>query len=79
VIYIDLDNDGVRDANEQWTTTDASGNFVLNGLAVGAWKIREILPTGWAQTTPANNYGISVTVTAGQQVSGKLFGTRKIA
>jgi uncharacterized protein (DUF2141 family) len=78
-VYIDLDNDSVRDGNELFTTTDANGNWTLAGLAAGTYKVRQIVQTGWKQTTPSNNYGLNVTLATNQIVSGKLFGSKKIA
>jgi uncharacterized delta-60 repeat protein len=78
-VWIDLDNDKIVDSNETTTTTDASGNYKLSNLAAGTYKVRQLLPGGWAQTTPANGYGINVTIATNQSVCGKLFGARKIA
>jgi hypothetical protein len=78
-VFIDLDNDLQLDANEKWTTTDASGNFILSALTAGTYKVRTLQPAGWAQTTPSNGYGINVTLSTGQKATGKLFGSRKIA
>ena len=47
------------------------------GLAAGTYKLRQLLPTGWDQTTPASGYGISVTVASNQMATGKLFGEVK--
>jgi hypothetical protein len=79
IVYIDLDNDSIHDSNELFTTTDASGNWSLTGLGAGTYKVRQLLQTGWKQTTPTNNYGLNVTLIANQSVSGKLFGSKKIA
>jgi hypothetical protein len=78
-VYIDLDNDKVLDGNEKSTTTNASGFFALSGLAAGTYKVREVLPAGWTQTTPANGYGINVTLSTNQSVGGKFFGCRQTA
>jgi GH25 family lysozyme M1 (1,4-beta-N-acetylmuramidase) len=78
-VFIDLDNDYTLDANEKRTTTDGSGNYILSGLVAGTYKVRTLQPTGWAQTTPANGYGINVTLSTGQKATGKLFGSRRIA
>jgi hypothetical protein len=77
-IWIDLDNDKVIDANEAKATTDANGNWKLSGLVAGTYKVRQWLPAGWSQTTPSNGYGISVTVSTNQAVTGKLFGEKMI-
>jgi hypothetical protein len=78
-VFIDLDNDYTLDANEKWTTTDGNGNFTLGNLVAGTYKVRTLQPAGWVQTTPANGYGINVTLSTGQKATGKLFGSRKIA
>ncbi|MFO0808744.1 MAG: carboxypeptidase-like regulatory domain-containing protein [Gemmataceae bacterium] len=55
VIYIDLNSNGVRDADEPFTTTDGNGNFTFAGLATGSnapafYRIRQELPDGyWTQ------------------------------
>ncbi|HTL30328.1 MAG TPA: SdrD B-like domain-containing protein [Tepidisphaeraceae bacterium] len=78
-VYIDLDNDSILDLNEVFTTTDGNGNWMLSGLAAGTYKVRQVLQSGWKQTTPSNNYGLNVTLATNQSVSGKLFGSKKIA
>jgi hypothetical protein len=78
-VYIDVDNDSILDPNEQSTTTDVNGNWTFWGLSAGTYKIRQILPNGWKQTTPANNYGLNVTVASTQIVRDKLFGSKQIA
>ena len=78
-VYIDLDNDSVLDSNEVFATTDANGAWTLSGLAAGTYKVRQVLLTGWKQTTPSNNYGLNVTLAANQVIGGKLFGSKKIA
>ncbi|MGB7161117.1 MAG: SdrD B-like domain-containing protein [Tepidisphaeraceae bacterium] len=77
-VWLDLDLDKVIDANEPKTTTDASGNYKFASLVSGTYKVRQQLPAGWAQTTPTGGYGIGVTLTTGQAVTGQLFGERKI-
>ena len=54
--------------------TDASGNYTFASLAAATYKVREVLQSGYVQTTPSNNFGISVTLAAGQTMSGKNFG-----
>jgi ELWxxDGT repeat protein len=78
-VYIDLDNDSILDANERFTTTDSLGRWYFDGLAAGTYKIRQVLQTGWRQTTPTNNYGVNATVSGNQAISGKLFGSKQVA
>ena len=72
-VWLDLDNDGVLDANEARQLTDANGHFTFSGLAAGSYKFREVVPTGWTQTSPAGGFGLSITLTAGQVKSGSSF------
>ena len=72
-VWNDLDNDGVLDSNEVRQITDSTGKFTFAGLAAGTYKFREVVPTGWTQTSPANGFGLSITLTAGQVKSGSSF------
>jgi hypothetical protein len=75
-IYNDANNNSKLDAGEKTTLTDASGHYSLSSLAAGPYKIREVLKTGWTQTTPTNNYGWTITLAMNQSVSAKDFGTK---
>jgi hypothetical protein len=61
------------------TTTDASGNFTFSSLPAGAFTISEVVPPGFAQTTPGGAGTIAVTLAAGQTATGFLFGNRAAA
>ena len=60
-IYLDANNNGV-DAGELFTTTNASGAYDFNSVPAGALIVRQILPSGDTQTSPANGYGIHITM-----------------
>ncbi len=64
-IYLDANNNGQLDAGELSTTTDSSGDYSFGNVSPEALIVRQILPTGDAQTNPADGYGIHVAVTAG--------------
>jgi hypothetical protein len=59
-------------------TTDASGAFSFTGLAAGAYVLSEIVPAGFTQTAPPAPGTIAVTLTAGQNLTGLLFGNQAI-
>jgi protocatechuate 3,4-dioxygenase beta subunit len=50
-IFLDTNGDGVPQATEPTTTTDPFGTFRFNNLAPGTYKIREVTPPGYFQTT----------------------------
>jgi cyclophilin family peptidyl-prolyl cis-trans isomerase len=70
-VFIDQNNNGVLDASEVSTTTDANGGYTFTALDPGTYTVREVVPTGWSETSAAS---YSVTVAAGQVVTGKDFG-----
>ena len=72
-VYVDLDNDSVKDAGEVSTTTSSNGSYLFQNLDPGTHKVREIVPPGWSQTFPTSNFGISVSLGAGENVTGKNF------
>jgi uncharacterized protein (DUF2141 family) len=59
--------------------TDASGNFTFIGLAAGTYVLSEAVPTGFNQTAPASPGTFSVTLAAGQNATGFLFGNQQQA
>jgi protocatechuate 3,4-dioxygenase beta subunit len=75
-VYVDLNHDGKYESNENSKVTDANGNFSFAGLNPGTYTIRVKNPTGFAQTTPAG--GFQVTVAAGQSVAAGIFGEKHI-
>jgi hypothetical protein len=76
-VYNDANNNSKLDSGEKTTTTDGSGQYTFSGLVSGSYKIRQILQSGWVQTTPTNNYGWTITLGSNQQLSGKDFGTKQ--
>jgi Ca2+-binding RTX toxin-like protein len=52
IIYVDYDNDGHRDYNEPWTTTNPDGSYTITDVNPGTNSVREQLPAGMAQSYP---------------------------
>ena len=76
-IYDDPNTDGVFDTLVASTTTDASGDFSISGLAAGDYEVAIVIPGGsfLTQTTPLANGGrISANVVSGQFVENAVFG-----
>jgi hypothetical protein len=78
-VYADINKDGKFDTGDVSATTDTSGNWSIKSLAAGTYVIRIAAKTGWSQTKPTANGGVTVTLSSGQTKSGVLFGEHKIA
>ncbi|QEG20491.1 putative Ig domain-containing protein [Mariniblastus fucicola] len=49
-VYADLNENGVRDADEPMSTTDRDGVFSIAGLDAGTYNLRADLPAGWVES-----------------------------
>ncbi len=56
-IYVDSNTNGLWDSGEPKTTTDASGNYSINGVYAGTHSIAEIQQSGWQQVFPGSAPG----------------------
>ncbi|MEZ5323648.1 MAG: SdrD B-like domain-containing protein [Verrucomicrobiales bacterium] len=56
-LLADPDKDGVYTATGTTTTTDASGNYFFDGLAVGSYKISVTPPAGYSATADLDGVG----------------------
>jgi len=74
-VFVDLNQDGKFESNEPSVLTDAAGNWSIAGLAAGSYIVRVALPLAIRPTTPT---ALAITLSAGQFVSGKLFGETTI-
>lgn len=71
-VFIDKNKNGHLDSREIVTTTDANGNYVLNGKP-GLYRIREVVQTGATETSPPGGVYV-VRMKPGQVVAGMNFG-----
>src|SRR5262249_46754650 len=71
-VYLDQDNNGQFDAGEASTTTNAQGYYEFSHLPAGPYTVRQVLPAGWTQSSPAGG-GNAVTLAAGQFVTDRDF------
>ena len=77
-VWVDLDRDAVRDVGDEPTvTTDQFGRFSFS-LAPGTYQVREVLPAGWVQTSPAGGGPLTFTVAAGSGTAPRSFGTAQV-
>jgi hypothetical protein len=73
-IFIDANNNGILEATEPTTVTNATGAYAFGNLAAANYTVREVQQAGWAQTTP--NPG-PVSVTGGANITGINFGNNQ--
>jgi subtilisin-like proprotein convertase family protein len=76
-VYVDTNHNGVLDPGEPTAVTDAKGNYSFTGLQPGAYRVREVVPSGDTQTT-ANPTPISGALD-GTSVTGVNFGNFQLA
>src|SRR5205807_2408950 len=52
-VYVDYDNDGARGPGEPFAVTDANGNYTIDHVALGSFRVREEPQAGWTCSAPA--------------------------
>ena len=52
-IFLDSNDNGIYDEDDESTTTDANGNYAFTNLQAGVYRIHEVNQTGWLQRDPA--------------------------
>jgi len=52
IIFLDLNDDGVRGENEPSQTTDEKGHYRFSNLRARTYVVREVVPDGYRQTYP---------------------------
>jgi len=90
--FNDLNGNCVKDSLEQglpgWTinlsgcgfyastTTDSLGQYCFDSLSACTYTVSEVTQSGWTQTCPAPPGTYTVNLSAGQQVTGIIFGNK---
>lgn len=78
-VYIDGNDDGIYDPLfEAGAQTDASGGFSIGGVRTGTYRLRQVLPAGWARTAPRPDAHVA-TAGSGQPAGPFVFGTIQLA
>ena len=72
-VYLDQDNDGIRDTGEASATTGAFGDYAFIHLAAGTYNVRQVAPAGWAGSAPTGGAHV-VTLAADQFLGDRNFG-----
>jgi hypothetical protein len=73
-VYLDLDDDGVLDADETSVRTNNAGKFVFT-TTPGTYTIRIVQQPGWFRTTQPS---FLVALGAGEVAADRLFGEKRI-
>ncbi|MEA2735822.1 MAG: hypothetical protein QOE14_2273 [Humisphaera sp.] len=55
-VFLDKDFDGALDSNEVSVPVSATGTYHITGVESGVYRVREVVRTGWRQTSPALGY-----------------------
>jgi hypothetical protein len=79
-IWLDYNQNGMRDSGDWYTTTAANGTFQFSGLTPGeTYTVGEELQPGWTQTYPAapGTHSI-IALTWAQPIPGFMFGNMKM-
>lgn len=76
-VYLDANNNGLRDVNETAVVTDPAGRYLFTGLRPGTYVAREELQSGWRQTAPAAG-AHTITLTSGQAALNRDFGNTPV-
>jgi CshA-type fibril repeat protein len=71
VVYVDANNDGVRNGVEPSATTGATGAYAITGISPGAYVLRQVVLATWTCSRP-NPCSFAGTVSAAD-VSGRDF------
>lgn len=72
-VFLDTNNNGKVDSGETSTTTAADGTYTFTALAAASYNVREVVPSGFAQTTT----NPAAVVISTSNVSGVNFGLFK--
>jgi subtilisin family serine protease len=78
-VFIDANNNGVVDAGDTSTTTNAHGAYVFTNVAPGQHRIRVITPSPLVPTTPSPGQPRQVTLTGSSTISNIQFGIKNSA
>lgn len=76
IVYLDANQNGLLDAAEHSATTDPFGRYGLAAPVAGTYQIRQLLPSGSAQSYPSSNAPHLVALDPGTTISGRNFGVQ---
>jgi hypothetical protein len=66
------------EGSENWTITDNEGNYAMAVPGTGVYRINQVVPDGFEQTSPGGDGGHDVAITVGQMATGIDFLNRAV-
>ncbi len=72
-VYIDTNSNNIFDVGETNVLTNNNGLYNFTGLVAGTYRIRHVVPSGYALSSPSNGL-LLVTVGVSQDAQNKNFG-----
>ena len=73
-IYLDLNEDGIHDADEPFGVSDLNGDYEITNVPPGTYSVREVLFDDWVQSHPETGRHVVTLATSGQVIAGLNFG-----
>jgi hypothetical protein len=77
MLYIDHNTNGVLDKGDDWTLSDANGNYRFFNLPAGTYQVRIVPQAKYQQTAPSGGFH-TITLSAGGTTSNKNFGEKRL-
>lgn len=77
MLFIDHNKSGVLDKGDDWTLSDANGNYRFFNLPANTYHVRIVQQTGFQQTAPSGGFH-NITLAAGGTTSNKNFGEKRL-
>ena len=71
-VYLDNNNDGSFDSGDTSTTTSSTGTYSFGSLPAGTFHLREVVPSGYTQTSPTSS-PTNITLASAQKSTGDNF------
>jgi hypothetical protein len=77
MLFIDHNKNGILDKGDDWTLSDANGNYRFDRLGAGNYHVFATQVTRYQQTAPASVFH-DITLAAGGTTSNKNFGFKRL-
>ena len=77
MLFIDHNKSGVLDKGDDWTLSDANGNYRFFNLPGGNYHVRVVQQERYRQTAPRGGFH-DITLPNGGTVSNKMFGEKRL-